>query len=292
MVRIRIPPGYDYEAQHNGTEDLAINNTWWRRFLTRLALHTTAIFYSRDGLCMPVSKRTIVKSGFRVHLTEGATLKYLAENTSIPVPKVHCSFLHKGKAYIVMERVQGQELSTALKTMSPESLSDIFLQLRSMVHELRALVPPGTGIESCIGGSLYDSRIHRGSTRFGPFKTIAEFHSWLRKDFTHQNLRNRVLDQDTEDLEDMMRRQDGPWPPPVFTHGDLNPFNILVQDGRVVSIVDWEFAGWYPNYWEYTSAWFGNVTRTDWQAMLEHFLDMPDAQVLKMEEVRNKWWGE
>jgi len=64
----------------------------------------------------------------------------------------------------------------------------------------------------------------------------------------------------------MTKRQDGPWPPPKFTHGDLNPFNILVREGKVVGIIDWEFSGWYPRYWEYTSAWFGNVTRTEWRA--------------------------
>ena len=89
-----------------------------------------------------------------------------------------------------------------------------------------------------------------------------------------------------------MKQQDGPWPPPRFTHGDLNPFNILVRKGKVVGIIDWEFSGWYPYYWEYTSAWFGNVTRTEWQGMLIKFLDPPPPQEFKLEEVRNKWWGE
>lgn len=48
-----------------------------------------------------------------------------------------------------------------------------------------------------------------------------------------------------------------------FTHTDLNPRNILVdeavrQDGsrgwRVTRIPDWEMAGHYPEYWEYTKA--------------------------------------
>ena len=82
MAHPYIPPEYNIDAQHDGTEHLAINNTWLRRFLTRLALHTTAKFYSRDGLCVPVSKHEIVKTGFRIHLTEGATLKYLAENAT------------------------------------------------------------------------------------------------------------------------------------------------------------------------------------------------------------------
>lgn len=30
----------------------------------------------------------------------------------------------------------------------------------------------------------------------------------------------------------------------VFTHSDLSPRNILVENGHVTAILDWEFAGW------------------------------------------------
>jgi thiamine kinase-like enzyme len=44
--------------------------------------------------------------------------------------------------------------------------------------------------------------------------------------------------------------------PPTFTHGDLQRKNIIVgKDGRI-TIIDWEFAGWYPSYWEYARAIF------------------------------------
>lgn len=289
-----VPPDYQrgLETQHNGTEHLAINNTFYRRYLTRLALRSTAKLYSKDGLCVPISKHRIVKRGHRVHLTEGATMKYLAERTHIPVPKVYCSFLHKNTAYIVMERIQGEELPRAWKRLSQGPLEAIFAQLRQMFQELRALTPPsGTGIESCVGGSLFDSRISRGKPRFGPFKTIQQFHFWLRHDLKPEDLKGREKQPDWDDLQDMMSKQDGPWPPPVFTHGDMNPFNIIVREGNVVGVIDWEFSGWYPQYWEYMSAWFGNVTRTEWQSMLDRFLDRPSPEEFKMEEVRNRWWG-
>ncbi|KAI1845397.1 hypothetical protein JX265_005258 [Neoarthrinium moseri] len=192
-----------------------------------------------------------------------------------------------------MERIQGEELPKAWKSMSEESLERVFAQLRKIFQELRSLAPPpGTGVESCVGGSLYDSRISRGNPRFGPFKTIQEFHFWLRRDLTVEDLKDREKDQDWHDLVEMIRQQDGPWSPPKFAHGDLNPFNVLVRDGEVVGILDWEFSGWYPNYWEYTSAWFGNVIRTEWQGKLDKILDRPRPEEFNMEEVRNKWWGE
>lgn len=41
----------------------------------------------------------------------------------------------------------------------------------------------------------------------------------------------------------------------VFTHGDLMHHNILVMDGRVTGFIDWEAAGWYLEYREFTTAW-------------------------------------
>lgn len=220
-------------------------------------------------------------------------MKYLAENTIVPVPRVYCSFLHENRAYIVMERIQGETLPKVWKGLSDEALEGIFTQLRTIIQELQSLPPPPkAGVQSCVGGSLYDSRLPHGNPRFGPFETIQEFHHWLRRGLNPEELKNRERDEDWHEWMEMMKQQDGPWPPPKFTHGDLNPFNILIRDSKIVGIIDWEFSGWYPHYWEYTSAWFGNVVRTEWQGLIDKFLDRPSPEILKMEEVRNKWWGE
>ncbi|EAQ93850.1 hypothetical protein CHGG_02085 [Chaetomium globosum CBS 148.51] len=39
---------------------------------------------------------------------------------------------------------------------------------------------------------------------------------------------------------------------PTFTHSDFNPSNVMVRDDdKSVLIIDWEYAGWYPTFWEY-----------------------------------------
>jgi hypothetical protein len=48
-------------------------------------------------------------------------MKLVAENTSLPVPKVYCSFVYKNHAYIFMEKIQGKEIPTAFKKLSDES---------------------------------------------------------------------------------------------------------------------------------------------------------------------------
>lgn len=275
-------------------EGLAINNSPFRRFLTLLGLKTTARLFRRQGAYIPISNRLIVKSDSFVDLTEAATMKFVATNTSVPVPKVWCSFVHKGRTYIVMEKLRGDCISTGWDGRSQESKDKLLVQLKLIMENLRLLrPPPGTGVESCTGGSLFDSRIPRSTGRFGPFKTIQEFHLWLRDNFQPSEVQKpgQASQEDWDDVKAMAARQDGVWPQPVFTHGDLNPSNILVRGDEIVGIIDWEFSGWYPHYWEYTSAWCNQTMSTEWQNLLGCFLEPYDEE-LRMERTRHRWWGE
>lgn len=46
-----------------------------------------------------------------------------------------------------------------------------------------------------------------------------------------------------------------------FSHGDLHLSNIIVSGSpgcrAIAAILDWEQAGWYPEYWEYCKALIG-----------------------------------
>ena len=50
----------------------------------------------------------------------------------------------------------------------------------------------------------------------------------------------------------------------VFTHSDFSPRNILVDGGCVTAILDWEYAGWYPEHWEYIQALRQLKPMPDW----------------------------
>ncbi len=55
----------------------------------------------------------------------------------------------------------------------------------------------------------------------------------------------------------------------VSTHGDIAPRNILVDEsGRITGIIDWELAGWYPEYWEYANIMKPTRDR-DWQSRMD-----------------------
>ena len=70
---------------------------------------------------------------------------------------------------------------------------------------------------------------------------------------------------------------------PVLSHSDLQRKNILVrrvQDQQnlgstcfEVSVIDWEEAGWYPSYWEYSVLFIAFQWDDDWPKRLEQIVD-------------------
>lgn len=75
---------------------------------------------------IPISKRTIVKPGPYVCLIEAATIDFMAEKTSMPVPKIHCAFGRKGTADIVEQRAQSQTVCAAWKNLQDAKQNSIF----------------------------------------------------------------------------------------------------------------------------------------------------------------------
>lgn len=53
-----------------------------------------------------------------------------------------------------------------------------------------------------------------------------------------------------------------------MTHADLHRENIIISStkpARVLAIVDWEQAGWYPDYWEYCKALYTCEYESEWR---------------------------
>ncbi|RAK96310.1 kinase-like protein [Aspergillus ibericus CBS 121593] len=260
-----------------------INDSTFNRHLTLWVIAILRRIRPLRGTVLMLTDRLCVKYGEHIDLTEAATMRFIAQNTSIPVPKVHCAFTHRGCSYIVMERIQGDMIGVGWVYRSEESKTKLLTQLKKMVQEIRELRPPeGVGVSSVNGGSLFDCRLPRGCLRFGPFLSIQHFHRYLREDME--------LDPGLDsDLQNMMKQHDRNWPI-VFTHGDLSSLNILVRGEDIVAIIDWETAGWYPSYWEYTTACQVNPQNSFWINEIDKFLTpMPDE--LEMERTRQKYFG-
>lgn len=143
-----------------------------------------------------------------------------------------------------MARISGVPLSRCHQVLSDNVAAKIAAQLQSYITQLRT-IPKATSnrdIAICdtLGVAVRDTRVRFGNP-IGPFADEAAFNQVLRNPDDPARTGHRIF----------------------FTHADLNPRNILFdeavqQDGtlgcRVTGIVDWEMAGYYPEYWEYTKA--------------------------------------
>lgn len=80
---------------------------------------------------------------------------------------------------------------------------------------------------------------------------------------------------------------------PVFTHGDLQPKNIIVErlgdrEGHPefrITLLDWESAGWYPEFWEFCNATIACRFKPDWLELVPDILDQYPVGFLMMHVV-------
>jgi thiamine kinase-like enzyme len=89
---------------------------------------------------------------------------------------------------------------------------------------------------------------------------------------------------------------------PTFSHSDLQRKNIIVreipsgdkntstEETYVVSIVDWEVAGWYPSYWEYAAAFFAFKWEDDWLERVEEVIDAWGAETAMIKMIYQDLW--
>lgn len=66
----------------------------------------------------------------------------------------------------------------------------------------------------------------------------------------------------------------------VFTHSDLSPRNIIVKDGLVQGLLDWDYAGWYPEYWEYVKFFDRRTSCRDWKEYADIIFDTQHSSEL------------
>lgn len=73
---------------------------------------------------------------------------------------------------------------------------------------------------------------------------------------------------------------------PKSTHGDFQRKNVIVRllsndinkSQIEATLIDWETAGWYPSYWEYSIAMCASRWDDDWDKWLAKILQPFDAE--------------
>ncbi|EEP76340.1 predicted protein [Uncinocarpus reesii 1704] len=192
---------------------------------------------------------------FEKYKVEAHTLRMVEQFTSIPAPRVIDVLSTPRFSYLLLTRVPGRPIGPMISVMTDEQLEQVVVDLKRYVAELRKM-PKNVGeLQICNsqGGGVLDWRIPDSQREELRFETEKHFNKYLTDPFWDE-IRSRaaVSHNIPHDI--------------VFTHGDLNPRNILAENGKITGIVDWENAGWFPEYWEYTKAHYSVRSLIRWLA--------------------------
>lgn len=228
---------------------------------------------SSQSLSLPYDSHheSLIRSGLEVIRKCGDThaitreteaMTFVKKHTNTPIPSVLETQIGKYDSSFLMEFLPGERLDRAWPLMSLEARETTQVHLKSCFDELRALPQPNAGwIGSCNRGPAYDHRLNNG-IRCGPFDSEYDFNEFLVKPVSRCPIPDRV---------ERYRQSLSAGHAITFTHADICYTNILVdQDtGHVTGILDWEMAGWWPEYWEYNKALFG-FRQAKWWVDLMH----------------------
>lgn len=220
---------------------------------------------------------TVLKSGPRVRMGEAEALK-LAHSLGLPVPAVHqVRTVTEEHVEISMDFVQGDVLEAVWPSMTEAEKLQIAQQLGQMISLLRSASQSQFHIGSC-GGPAFDCR-RRLEYSGGPFDIESDFNHFLL------DLYKATPNAIRKALRDSLRTDHRI----TFTHGDLSPRNIIVSKGCITGLLDWEFSGWYPEYWEYVKFFECVTDCKDWRNFADTIFDMPYPAELVTYQALVRW---
>ncbi|KAE8316898.1 hypothetical protein BDV41DRAFT_573399 [Aspergillus transmontanensis] len=183
----------------------------------------------------------IAKFGLYVTIVEALNLWVIKKvfHDKVPVPELFgWRVEEEGYVFIYTELIEGPTLEECwdrLTTMEKSAVSD---QLSQIMETMRQLQPdPSDQFIGSINRECLLDYVFLNQLITGPFPNIKEFNDW----FTYPN---HGLLPDNGDIK--------------FTHAELERRNIIVSSFTPVQIVivNWQQAGWYPDYWEYCKAFY------------------------------------
>ncbi|KAJ2957668.1 hypothetical protein NQZ79_g6657 [Umbelopsis isabellina] len=209
--------------------------------------------------------------------TEVAGIQLAKKLTQTPVPEIlqwESSPKRYGHEYLLMSKLPGVSLDQEWGKLEPQQKMDVLDQLAGYVAEMHENIRIGTNI----GNFSFDinNGVVLGKTveaSIGPWDTFEEMMISQLQDklnaFRCQDQYAFLLRGMQHELTDLMRSIESgeiylpPAPARVFTHGDLNEHNIMVERVQVggdtklkiVGILDFEWSGMFPCTEEYFASY-------------------------------------
>lgn len=227
-----------------------------------------------------ISENAIVKFSKYICLSEARNMQLVANRTSIRLPRVIRAFEvpideESKTSYIVMEYIRGEILEDVWDNISEERRQNVCDQVVNAIAQLEAIELDRPGP---VGGGT-----SRGPwftvIGAGPFDTIGELEDW----FTHKLEVCKKFRRAYPEAPSFS----GKFGKLVMSHMDISARNIILEKGDQVCLIDWDFAGAYPVFFERAAL----ATEVQSPAFCERILSSIDPYEQEVEELKGVSWA-
>ncbi|KAA8627746.1 aminoglycoside phosphotransferase [Pyrenophora tritici-repentis] len=180
----------------------------------------------------------------------------MARSAGFPVPKVISYGDHpkspRAPMSILMTRIPGKDMGDRelYESMTDDERESIFAELQCILQVMRKWTYPGGKNQICsvLGTAIRSVRIPNHAD--GPCQSESEFDEHLFSCISGHSFNSWEKFEETVEIAERLRKMRHPI---VFTHGDFKHHNVMIMNGHITAFLDWESAGWYPDYWEFTT---------------------------------------
>lgn len=242
-----------------------------------------------------IQQRFVIKFGINIHPIEAHNMIYVAKFTTVPVPKVYAIYQRREEqsvvTYIVMQYVAGVTLMNLWGSLDQTRKTAMARTLRTYFDQLRQLNHPGY-FGNITGGPPLDDLFlaTEGAVEVkSSFTTEDELIDCIVRIYSLET--GERMTHKTRYYQHVLQtvlRGDGS---PLFTHNDFQRKNVMVQPDGTLVVIDWEFASWYPTYWEYSTATYANGGwNDDWHEYVRMILDEYPNQSLWLSIMKLEMW--
>ncbi|KAI0965553.1 ankyrin repeat protein [Xylaria arbuscula] len=194
-----------------------------------------------------LSPKYLAKAYHAPEMERAVKATELASALGVCVPRVRRTVSAGDGNYCIMDRIQGAALDTEWLKLSWTTSIRLPFQLRRIIRRLRS-------VESSTAGCLLTGQCTSFylDDAFGlpPGASSNQVNNFLNFWLNFVSMRHEIKKTPAEHLT-CRRPSFSTNDTFVYTHHDLAPRNIMIDSAKQLWLVDWDFAGYYPEYFEH-----------------------------------------